>query len=121
VHDRQKGYVDAHRVNRSYEVGNPVFLRVKPHKILIKFAKGSKISPRFMGTFEIVERKGSVAYRLALLDSLRCMHDVFHVSILRHYINDPTHVIDMSSFQVLNEGALTAEPIHILDHRIRQI
>ena len=60
-----------------------------------------------MGPFEIVERKGLVAYRLALPDSLRCMHDVFHVSVMRHYISDPTHVIDMSSLQVLDEGALT--------------
>jgi hypothetical protein len=59
-----------------------------------------------------------MAYRLALLDSLRHMHDVFHVSVLRHYISDPTYVIDMSSLQVSNEGVLTAEPIRILDHRI---
>jgi hypothetical protein len=50
-----------------------------------------------------------VAYRLALPDSLRRMHDVFHVSVLRHYISDPTHVIDMSSLQVSDEGALTSE------------
>ena len=72
----------------------------------------------FIGPFNIVERKGHVAYRLALPDSLRRMHDVFHVSVLRHYITDPTHVINMSSLQVSDEGALTAELIHILDHRI---
>jgi hypothetical protein len=52
---------------------------------------------------------------------LRHMHDIFHVSVLRHYISDPTHVIDMSSLQVSDEGVLTAEPIHILDHHIRQL
>jgi hypothetical protein len=62
-----------------------------------------------------------VAYRLALPDSLRRMHDVFHVSVLRHYISDPTHMIDMSSLQVSDEGALTAEPVRILDHRVRQL
>jgi hypothetical protein len=70
---------------------------VKPHKCSIKFGKGVKISPRFMGPFNIVEKKGLVAYQLALPNSLRHMHDDFHVSILRHYISDPTHVIDMSS------------------------
>jgi hypothetical protein len=72
-----------------------------------------------VGPFEIVEKKGPVAYRLALPDSLRCMHDVFHVSVLRHYISDPTHVIDLSSLQVSDEGVLMAEPIRILDHRVR--
>jgi hypothetical protein len=95
-------------------------LRVKPHKSSIKFGKGAKISPRFMGPFEIVERKGPVAYRLALPDSLRRMHDVFHVSVLRHYISDPTHVIDMSSL-LSDEGALMDEPVRILDHHVRQL
>ena len=62
-----------------------------------------------------------MAYRLALPNSLRRMHDVFHVFVLRHYVSDPTHVIDMSSLKVSNEGALTMEPIHILDHHIWQL
>jgi hypothetical protein len=86
-----------HFVDHSYEVGDRVFLRVNPHKSSIKFGKGAKLSPRFMGHFKFVERKGYMAYRLALLDCLRRMHDVFHVSVLRHYVSDPTHVIDMSS------------------------
>jgi hypothetical protein len=48
-----------------------------------------------------------VAYRLALPHSLRRMHDVFHVSILRQYVSDPTHVIDISSLQVSDESAIT--------------
>ena len=96
-------------------------MRVKPHKSSIKFGKGAKLSPRFVGPFAIVERKGPMAYRLALPYSLRRTHDDFHVSILRHYISDPTHVIDMSSLQVSDEGALMAEPIFILDHCISQL
>ena len=49
------------------------------------------------------------------------MHDVFHVSVLRHYISDPTHVIDMSSLQVSDEGVLMAELVHILDHHVQQL
>jgi hypothetical protein len=96
-------------------------LQVKLHKSLINLGKGDKVSPRFVGPFEIVERNGPVAYRLALLDSLRHMHDVFHVSVLRHYICDPTHVMDMNSLQVSDEGALMVELIYILDHFIRQL
>jgi hypothetical protein len=50
-----------------------------------------------VGPFEVVERKGPMAYRLALPDSLRCMHDVFHVPVLQNYISDPSHVVDISS------------------------
>jgi hypothetical protein len=66
VQDRQKSYADVHRIDRSYEVGDKVFLWVKLHKSLIKFGKGAKLSPRFVGPFEVVEKKGPVAYRLAL-------------------------------------------------------
>jgi hypothetical protein len=74
-----------------------------------------------VGPFEVVEKKGPMDYPLALPDSLRCMHDVFHVSILHHYISDLSHVIDLSSLQVLEEGALIADPTRILDHHTRQL
>jgi hypothetical protein len=54
--------VDAHRVDRSYEVGDRFVLQVKPHKSSIKFGKASKLSPRFVGPIEVVERKGLMAY-----------------------------------------------------------
>jgi hypothetical protein len=57
--DRQKSYADAHRVDRSYEVGDRVFLRVKPHKSSIKFGKGAKLSPRFVGPFWDCGEKGA--------------------------------------------------------------
>jgi hypothetical protein len=98
-----------------------VFLQAKPHKSSIKFEKGAKLSPRFLGPFKVIEKKGHVAYQLTLPDSLRCMHDLFHVLVLRHYISNPAHVIDFSSLQVLYEGTIMAEPIHILDHHTRQL
>jgi hypothetical protein len=100
---------------------NEFYCGLNHARVQSSLGKGDKISPRFMGPFEIVERKGPVAYRLALPDSLRRLHDVFHVSVLRLYISDPTHVIDMISLKVSDEGALTVESFHILDHRIRQL
>ena len=44
---------------------------------------------------------------------------LFACSCLRHYVSDLTHVIDMSSLHVLDEGALTAELVRILDQRVR--
>jgi len=58
--DQQKSYVDAHRVDQSYEVGDRIFLRVRPQeKISIRFRKGEKLSPWFVGPFEILEKKGA--------------------------------------------------------------
>jgi hypothetical protein len=77
VKDQHKSYVDVHHIDHRYEVGDRFFLGVKPHKSSIKFGKGDKISPRFVGPFKIIEKKGPMAYLLALPNSLRCINDVF--------------------------------------------
>ena len=100
--DRQKKYADAKRIDREYQVGDRVFLRVRPHKSLIRFGKGSKLALQFVGPFEILERIGPVAYHLALPPSLSCIHDVFHILVLRGYIYDESHIIDWNALQVDN-------------------
>ena len=115
--DRQKKYADAKRADREYMVGDRVFLRVRPHKSPIRYGKGSKLAPRFVGPFEILERIGPVAYRLALPPSLSRIHDVFHVSVLRKYIYDESHLIDWDALQVESDGQIALEPIRILARR----
>jgi hypothetical protein len=60
-HDRHKSYVDVHCMDHSYEVCDRFFLWVKPHKSSIKFRKGAKLSPRFVGPIKFVEKKGLMA------------------------------------------------------------
>ena len=76
-----------------FEVGDNVFLKVMPKKGVVRFDKRGKLLPRFIGPFEILERIGIVAYRLALPPSMSGVHEVFHVSILRKYTPDPAHVV----------------------------
>ena len=97
---RQKSYVDTRR-NLEFEVGDKVFLKVAPMKGVLRFGRKSKLSPRFIGPFEILERIGPVAYRLALPPSLSMVHNMFHVSVLRKYMANPTHVIE---YEPLEDG-----------------
>ena len=99
---RQKKYADAHRLDCHFSVGDRVFLRVHPRKSPIQYGKGSKLALHFVGPFEILERIGPVAYHLALPPSLSCIHDIFHVSMLRQYILDVTHVLDWDALQVVD-------------------
>ena len=60
----------------------------------LRVGKKGKLSPRFIGSFEILERVGAVAYRIALAPNLAAVHNVFHVSMLQKYTPDHTHVIE---------------------------
>ena len=71
-----------------YEVGDKVFLKVSPWRKVLRFRKKWKLSPRFIGPYEVLERIGPMAYCLALHLELAKLHDVFHVSMLRRYRSD---------------------------------
>ncbi|KAA0055567.1 pol protein [Cucumis melo var. makuwa] len=97
---RQKSYVDEQRKDLEFGVGDMVFLKVAPMKGVLRFENKGKLSPRFVGPFEILERIGPIAYRLALPPSFSAVHDVFHVSILRKYVADSTHVADFEPLRI---------------------
>ena len=87
---QQKSYYDITRRKVEFEVGDMVFLKVSPKKGVIRFGKKGKLSPRFVGLFEILKRIGKVTYELALQPTLAGVHNAFHVSMLRKYILDPS-------------------------------
>ncbi|GMP34996.1 hypothetical protein CsSME_00027615 [Camellia sinensis var. sinensis] len=91
---RQKSYADNRRRDLVFGVGDHVFLNVSPMKRVMRFGVRGKLSPRFIGPFEVLDRIGEVAYRLTLPPSLVGVHNVFHVLMLRKYIPNPNHVID---------------------------
>ena len=66
---------------------------MREKKSSLKLGNCVKLSPRYCGSFEVLERIGTVAYRLALLTSTRS-HNVFHVSLLKRYVHHPNHVIN---------------------------
>ena len=75
-------------------MGDHVFLKVMPKRRVVRFGKWGKLSLRYIEPFEILERVGIIAYRLALPSSLSGVHEVFRVSMLRKYTPDPTHVVE---------------------------
>ena len=77
-----------------------MFLKVSPWKKILHFGKKGKLSPRFINPYEILERVGPVVYRLALPLELVKLHDVFHVSMLRRYRSDTSHILPVQDIQV---------------------
>ena len=97
---RHKSYADHRRRDLEFEVGDHVFLKVSPMMSVMRFGRKGKLSPRFVGPFEILERVGTLAYKVALPPSLSKVHNVFHVSTLRKYIYDPSHVVELEPIQI---------------------
>ena len=79
---RQKSYADQKIRDLEFMVGERVLLKVSPMKGVMRFGKKGKLSPRYIGPFEIVERIGEVAYQLALPPGFSGVHPVFHISML---------------------------------------
>ncbi|KAK5771456.1 hypothetical protein PVK06_047660 [Gossypium arboreum] len=98
--DRQKSYADLKRKDIEFDISEKVFLKVSPWKKVLRFGKKGKFSPRFIGPYEIIECIGPVAYRLLLPPELEKIHNVFHVSMLRQYRSDPSHVIPPSEIEI---------------------
>ncbi|KAL0536641.1 hypothetical protein IC582_025599 [Cucumis melo] len=118
---RQKSYADVRRKDLELEIGDKVFLKVAPMKGVLRFERRGKLSPRFVGPFEILERIGPVAYRLALPPSLSTVHDVFHVSMLRKYVPDPSHVVDYEPLQIDENLSYVEQPVEVLAREVKTL
>ncbi|XP_070021900.1 uncharacterized protein [Nicotiana sylvestris] len=102
-------------------VGGRVLLRFLPMKGVMRFGKKGKLSPRFIGPFEILRCVGEVAYELALPPTLAGIHPVFHVFMLQKYHGDPSHMLDFSSVQLDEDQSYVEEPVAILDMQVRKL
>ena len=103
-----------------FNVGDHVYLRVRARKSSLNLGSCAKLSPRYYGLFEVLERIGPIAYRLALPASTRA-HNVFYVSLLKKYVHDPNHVINWDAIQVEPGGEFQIEPMCILDRKVTML
>lgn len=113
--DCQKSLADRHATDRTYKVGDWVFLKLSSWKGVVWFGKKGKLSPRYIRPYQITEQIDEVTYRLELPPELSRVHDVFHVSMLRHYVSDPSHVLPPQSLEINPDLTYDEEPVTILD------
>ena len=77
-----------------------MFLKVSPIRGTLRFGQKGKLSSRFIGPYEVLSRVGDVGCRLALLPELLGVHNVFHVSMLKKYVRDPSHVLQHEPLEI---------------------
>ena len=87
----------------------------------MRFGKKEKLSPRYIGPYDILERIGELAYRLELPSKLSQLHDVFDIYMFRKYVLKSSHVIKHEQVEIQKYLTYSTEPIHILSREVKQL
>ncbi|XP_073294438.1 uncharacterized protein [Primulina huaijiensis] len=119
--EKKAAYANKRRRPLEFQQGDRVFLKVSPFRGTVRFGMKGKLALRYVDPYEILQRIGTLAYRLALPPSLSCIYDVFHVSMLRKYEPDPSHVLDISDVQLDPDVSYVERPVCILDRSERKL
>ena len=102
-------------------MGDKVCLKVCPVKEVGKFNLRGKLSPKYIGPYEIIEKLNPAAYRLYLPIELEQVHNVFHISQLKKYILDPNHIIIAEPVEIVENLMYEECPIQILEYRVKKL
>jgi hypothetical protein len=116
---RQETYANKRRRPLEFEVGNHVDLRVSPMKSVKRFGVKGKLAPHYIGPFLILEKCGTVAYKLDLPPSLAGVHDIFHVSQLKKCLKAPMDVVLLEVTPLEADLSYPEHPINDLDQKDR--
>ncbi|GKC02376.1 putative reverse transcriptase domain-containing protein [Tanacetum coccineum] len=119
AHDRQKSYANLKRKPMEFQVGNRVMLKVSPWKGVVRFRKRGKLNPRYVGPFKVLEKVGSVSYKLELPQELSRVHNTFHVSNLNKCYADEPLAVQLDGLHIDDKLHFVEEPVEIMDHEVK--
>jgi hypothetical protein len=112
---RQRSYADTRRRELSFEVRNFVYLKVSPIRGVRRFRVKDKLAPRYVGPYQILARRGEVAYQLSMPEGLSIVHDVFHVSPLKKCLRVPEEQLSVEGLEVQEDLNYIEKPAQILE------
>ena len=118
---RQKSYANRKKRPLEFQVGDSVFLKVSPFKGVIRFEKWGKLNPRYIWPYEVLERIGKTTYWLALPPNLVSVHNVFHVSMLKKYVSDKSHVLEKETIEIHEDISFEEKSVQILVYKIKTL
>ncbi|XP_070036401.1 uncharacterized protein [Nicotiana tomentosiformis] len=116
--NRQKSYSDIRCIDLEFKEDDFVFLKVSPMQGLMRFGKKGKLSLRYVGPYKIIERIGQVAYKLDLSPEMSLVHPVFHVSMLKKVVGDPSAIVPVETIEVNEELSYEEIPVSIIDRQV---
>ncbi|GKA10497.1 hypothetical protein Tco_0689930 [Tanacetum coccineum] len=119
--DRQKSSADLKRKPMEFQVGDRVMLKVSPWKGVVHFGKRGKLNPRYVGPFKVLEKIGTVSYKLKLPQELSRVHNTFHVSNLKKCYFDEPLAVSLEGLHVDDKLYFVEEPIEIMDREVKRL
>ncbi|GJV22563.1 putative reverse transcriptase domain-containing protein [Tanacetum coccineum] len=119
--DRQKSYADLKHKPMEFQVGDNVMLKVSSWKGVVHFGKRGKLNPRYVRPFKVLEKVGSVAYKLELPQKPSRVHNTFHVSKLKKCYSDDPLVVPLEGLHVNDRLHFAKELVEIMDREVKQL
>ncbi|GJZ76717.1 hypothetical protein Tco_0641389 [Tanacetum coccineum] len=121
AHDRQKSYANLKRNPMEFQVEDRVMLKVSPWKRVVRFGKRGKLNPRYVRPFKVLEKVGSVAYKLELPQELSRVHNTFHVSNLKKCYSDEPLAVPLEGLHIDDKLQFVEEPVEIMDREVKRL
>nr|GEV46603.1 putative reverse transcriptase domain-containing protein [Tanacetum cinerariifolium] len=121
AHDRQKSYADKKRKPMDFQIGDKVMLKVSRWKGVVRFGKRGKLNPRYVGPFRVLEKVGTVVYKLKLPQELSRVHNTFHVSNLKKCYSDDPLTVPLDGLRIDDQLYFVEEPVEIMDHEVKRL
>ncbi|GKE13899.1 putative reverse transcriptase domain-containing protein, partial [Tanacetum coccineum] len=116
-----KSCADLKRKPMEFQIGEKVMLKVSPWKGVVHFGKRGKLNPRYVRPFKVIERVGSIAYKLELPKELSRVHNTFHVSNLKKcYAEEPLAVL-LDGLHFDDKLQFVEEPVEIMDREVKRL
>ncbi|GJU56626.1 hypothetical protein Tco_1230340 [Tanacetum coccineum] len=119
--DRQKSYANLKCKPMEFPVGDRVMLKVSPRKGVVHFGKRGKLNPGYVGPFKVLEKVGSVAYKLELPQELSGVHNTFHVSNLKKCYSDEPLAVPLERLHVDDKLHFVEELVEIMDREVKRL
>ncbi|GJW70170.1 putative reverse transcriptase domain-containing protein [Tanacetum coccineum] len=94
---------------------------ISPWKGVVRFGKRGKLNPRYVGPFKVIERVGTIAYKLELPQQLSRVHNKFHVSNLKKCLSDESLMIPLEELRIDDKLHFMEEPVEVMDREIKQL
>ncbi|GKE01232.1 putative reverse transcriptase domain-containing protein [Tanacetum coccineum] len=104
-----------------FQVGDRVMLKVSPWKGVVRFGKRGKLNPRYVGSFKVLEKVGSITYKLELPQELSRVHNTFHVSSLKKCYSGEPLAVPLEGLHVDDKLRFMEEPVEIMDREVKRL